>query len=86
MIISPYHRSPEDIRNKFSSTIASLDVASLDDDGRSHSNSANTKAFFDLDFLNSRSNSCRIAIHFEYFPPTTVATIYKSWGCNMIKW
>ena len=69
MIISPYHKSLEDIRNKFSSTIASSDVASLDDDGRSHSNSANTRAFFDLDFLNSKSKSCRISIHFEYLPP-----------------
>ena len=68
--MSPYQGFLEDIRNKDSSTIASSDVASLDDDGRSHSNSANTRAFFDLDLLNSKSNSWRIAIHFEYFPPS----------------
>jgi len=69
MIISPYHRSLEDIRNKDSSTIVVLDVESLDDDGKSHSNSVKTRAFFDLDFMNSISNSCQTAIHFEYFPP-----------------
>ena len=70
MIISPYHGSLEDIINKDSSTIVALDVVSLDDDGKSHSNSTKTRAFFDLDFTNSRSNSCKIAIHFEYFPPS----------------
>ncbi len=69
MIISPYHGSLDDIRNKDSSMIDALDVESLDDDGKSHSNSAKTRDFFDLDFMNSRSNSCKIAIHFEYFPP-----------------
>ena len=68
MIISPYQGSLEDIRNKDSSMIAALDVESLDDDGKSHSNSAKTRAFFDLDFTNSRSNSCKIAIHLEYLP------------------
>ena len=57
MIIAPYHGSLEDIRNKDSSTMVSSDVSSLDDDGRSHSNSVNTRDFFDLDFTNSRSNS-----------------------------
>ena len=69
MIISPYHGSLEDIRNKDSSTNVSLDVELLDDDGKSHSNSAKTRDFFDLDFMNSRSNSCKITIHLEYFPP-----------------
>ena len=77
MIISPYHGLLEDIRNKFSSTIASSDVASLDDDGRSQSNSVNTRAFFDLDFLNSKSNSCGIAIHFEYFPPEQLQSFFE---------
>ena len=70
MIISPYHRSLEDIKNKYSSTIVALDVELLDDDGRSHSNFAKIKAFFDLDFTNSKSNSYKIAIHLEYFPPS----------------
>ena len=70
MIISPYHGLLEDIRNKDSSRIVSSDVSSLDDDERSHGNSAKTRDFFDLDFVNSRSNYCRIAIHFEYFPPS----------------
>ena len=34
MIISPYHGSLDDIRNKDSSTIDALDVESLDDDGK----------------------------------------------------
>jgi len=70
MIISLYHRSLDDIKNKDSSTIVSLDVESLDDDGKSHNNSAKTRDFFDLDFMNSRSNSYKIAIHFEYLPPS----------------
>ena len=70
MIISPYHGSLDDTRNKDSSTIDALDVESLDDDGKSHSNSAKTKDFFDLNFTNSRSNSCKIAIHFEKLPPS----------------
>ena len=53
MIISPYHGLLEDIRNKYSSVIVALNVELLDDDGRSHNNSVNTMAFFDLDFLNS---------------------------------
>ena len=53
MIISPYHGLLEDIRNKVSSTIVFSDVSSLDDDGRSHNNSAKTSAFFDLDLLDS---------------------------------
>ena len=57
MIISPYHGFLEDIRNNDSSTMVSSDVSSLDDDGRSHSNSAKTRDFFDLDFTNSRSKS-----------------------------
>ena len=70
MIISPYHGSLDDIKNKYSSTIDDLDVESLDDNGKSHSNSMKIKDFFDLDFTNSRSKSCKIAIHFEYFPPS----------------
>lgn len=67
--MSPYHGLLEDIRNKVSSTIVSSDALSLDDNGRSHNNSAKTRAFFDLDITNSRSNSYIIAIHFEYLPP-----------------
>ena len=57
MIISPYHGSLDDVRNKDSTTIDALDVESLDDDGKSHSNSAKTRDFFDFDFTNSRSKS-----------------------------
>ena len=57
MIMSSYHRFLEDIRNKDSSTMVSSNVSSLDDDGRSHSNSVKTRDFFDLDFTYSRSNS-----------------------------
>lgn len=70
MIISPYHGSLEDIKNKDSSMIVALDFESLDDDGRSHRNSAKTRAFIDLDFMNSISNSCKISIHLEYLPPS----------------
>ena len=49
MIISPYHRLLDYIRNKDSSTIDALDVELLDDDGKSHSNFAKTRDFFDLD-------------------------------------
>jgi len=68
MIISLYHESLDDIKNKGSSTIVALDVESLDDDGKYHNSSMKTRDFFELDFMNSRSNSCKIAIHFEYFP------------------
>lgn len=49
MIISPYHGLLDNIINKYSSMIVALDVESLDDDGKSHSNSAKTRDFFDLD-------------------------------------
>ena len=68
--ISPYHGSLDDIRNKVSSMIDALDVESLDDDGKSQSNAAKTRDFFDLDFINSRSNSRKMAIHFKYLPPS----------------
>jgi len=56
------------IRNRYSSKIDAYDVKSLEDEGRSQSNLAKTRDFFDLDLMNSKSNSCKITIHLVYFP------------------
>ena len=68
---SPYHGSIVLIRNRNSPGNESLGLDSVEAQGRSHMSSAKTKDFFDVALENSRSNSCRITIHREYFPPST---------------
>lgn len=67
--MSPYHVLDDEIRNIDSSGIGSLDVVSFLAVGRSQISSKKTKDFFDLDLMNSKSNSCRMKIHLEYLPP-----------------
>ena len=40
-------------------------------DGNEQSNSAKKRDFLDLVVVNSKSNSLRIMIHFEYLPPSS---------------
>ena len=65
----PYQGSDDPIRNKELSGIDGSDVVALLSEGRSQRSSAKTKDFFDLDLMNSKSNSYKMTIHFEYFPP-----------------
>ena len=67
---SPYLGSDDLIRNRDSSGIDGSDVVAVLSEGRSQRSSAKTKDFFDLDLMNSKSNSCKMTIHFEYFPPS----------------
>ena len=67
---SPYEGSDDPIRNRDLSGINGSDVVSVLLERRSHRSSAKTKDFFDLDLINSKSNSCKMTIHFEYFPPS----------------
>ena len=59
------------IRNNVSSGICSSERDGAEGDGKEQSNSAKTRDFLDLVAINSKSNSCRITIHFEYLPPSS---------------
>ena len=48
-----------------------LRTSSVFGEGSRHISSAKTSDFLDFAFSNSRSNSWRITIHLEYFPPST---------------
>ena len=65
------------MENKCSSTQESSSIVSSLLLGNSNPSSANVKDFLALAFTNSRSNYCKITIHFEYFP------IDDSTGQNM---
>jgi hypothetical protein len=65
----PYHISSELVRKRDSSIKESYATFSVLAEGRSHINLAKTKYFFDLALSKSKSNSWRITIHLEYFPP-----------------
>ena len=67
---SPYQGLDDPIRNKDSSGIDGSDVVAILSEGRSQRSSAKTKDLFDLDLMNSKSNSYNMTIHFEYFPPS----------------
>ena len=69
-MISPYHGSNVLIRNKDSSAMGFSTTVSVSVLEKSYMSSANTSDLFYLDFSNSKSNSCRITIHLEYFPPS----------------
>jgi hypothetical protein len=73
-MISPYHTSSELIRKRDSSGKESSTTFSVSVEGRSHINSEKTKDFFDLARSNSKSNSWRITIHLEYFPPRQLSS------------
>ena len=60
-----YQGSDDSIRNKDSSGIYGSDVVVVLLEGRSHRSLAKTKDFIDLDLMNSKSNSCKMTIHFE---------------------
>jgi hypothetical protein len=65
----PYNMSLELIRKRDSSRKESSTTVYVSMEGRSHINSTKTKDFFDLARSNSKSNSWRIIILLEYFPP-----------------
>ena len=67
---SPYQGSDNPIRNIDSSGIDGSDIVSILLQGRSQRSSAKTKELFDLDLINSKSNSSKMTIHFEYSPPS----------------
>jgi hypothetical protein len=68
-MISPYQRSSVLIRKRDSLGNESTATISISEWGKSHINSVKTKDFLDLARSNSKSNSSRITIHLEYFPP-----------------
>jgi hypothetical protein len=70
-MISPYHGSEELIRKRDSSRIESYATFFVSVEGRSQINLEKTKDLFDLVVSNSKSNSYRITIHLDYFPPST---------------
>jgi hypothetical protein len=71
-MISPYHGSEELIRKRDSSGIKySIQTLSFQKREGHKSTQQKLRDFLDLDFSNSKSNSYRIKIHLEYFPPST---------------
>lgn len=84
--MSPYQGSGVLIRNKFSLGIFSVKLVGVVADGRAQIKSTKTRNFFDLEIINSKSNSCRMMIHLDYSSPTTDDSVYMSWGCNQKSW
>ena len=66
---SPYQGSYDLIKNKYSLRIDGSDVVTVLSEGRSQRILAKTNDFFDLDLMNSKSNSYKMMIHFEYLSP-----------------
>ena len=66
----PYQGSNDPIRNRDSLGIDGSDIVVVLSEGRSQRSSAKTKDFFYLDLMNSKSNSYKMKIHFEYSPPS----------------
>lgn len=66
----PYHELNDEIKNNDSFRIESLDVISFSELGRLQINLVKTRDFFDLDLMNSKSNSCRMKIHLDYLTPS----------------
>ena len=71
------------IRNKDLSGIDGSHVVEVLSEGRSQRSSAKTKDFFDLDLMNSKSNSYKMKSILNIFPPKIDMIKCKSWGCNM---
>ena len=65
---SPYQGLDDPIRNRDLSRIDGSDVVAVVSEERSHISSAKTKDFFDLNLMNSKSNSYKMTINFEFFP------------------
>ena len=80
-MISLYQGSRVLIKKSESSGMKSLEQEGEESEGRKKSKSTNTNDFLNLATVNSKSNSWRMTIHFEYFPPAIVETICRSWGC-----
>ena len=57
------------IRSIVSSGICSVKSVEVLTDERAQINSAKMSDFFELAAVNSKSNSYRITIHLDYFPP-----------------
>ena len=61
---SSYQGLDDPIINRDSFGIDGFDVVAVLSKGRSQRSSAKTKDLFDLDLMNSKSNSCKIKINF----------------------
>ena len=70
-MISPYHGSFVLMRNKDSSGNESKGSVVLVVQGRSYISSTKTRDFLEVLLVNSISNSWRIKIQCDYFPPST---------------
>ena len=68
-MISPYHGSRVLIKKNISSGIYSSGRDERESEGRKQIKSAKTNDFFELEIVNSKSNSWRMTIHFDYFHP-----------------
>ena len=68
-MISPYQGLRVIIRNSVSSGMHSSEPHDAESEGREKIKSAKTNDFFDLAVVNSKSNSWRMKINIEYFPP-----------------
>ena len=77
-MISPYHGSRVLIKKSVSSGMYSSKRDKEKLEGREQIKLAKTNDFFDLVVVNSKLNSWKMTIHFEYCPPTIVKTIYRS--------
>lgn len=66
---SPYQGLDDPIRNRDLSGIDGFDVVAILLEGMSQRSSVKTKDLFELDLMNSKSNSYKMMIHFEYSPP-----------------
>ena len=69
MVISPYHGSRVLMRKRVSSVMCSSKLEGVEADSKEKMESEKANDLFDLAVVNSKSNSWRITIHFEYFPP-----------------
>jgi len=67
-MMSPYQRSEVSMRKRVSSGIKFSATNSVLGEGSRQMSSTKTNDFLDLAFSNSRSNSWRVTIHFEYSP------------------
>ena len=67
-MISPYHGSRVLIKKSVSSGMYSSERDGGEFEGKEKIKSAKMSDFFDLAVVNSKSNSWRMKIHFEYLP------------------
>ena len=69
-MISPCRGLRVLIKKRISSEILSSDLDERESVGREKMRSEKRNNFFDLEVVNSKSNSWRMKIHFEKFPPS----------------